>query len=90
MLEVHTEDVDEQGAPDDADPAASAVMNPWKGITNLALAISAIGGLALGLVLGFTRPAGERMQGPLGLLFILLVATTATLGLVNTIGDKGS
>jgi len=65
-------------------------MNPWKRITILALVISALCLLALSLVLGFTRPAGERMEGPLGLLFILLVATTATLGLVTTVGNKRS
>ena len=90
MLEVHTEDVDEQGAPDGADPTPSAVRNQWKRITNVALIITALGGVALGLVLGFMRPAGERMEGPLGLLFILLLATTATLGLVTAIGDERS
>ena len=90
VLEVHTEDVDEQGVTDGADPTPSTVRNPWKRITNVALIITALGGAALGMVLGFTRPAGERMEGPLGLLFILLVAAMATLGLVLAIGDERS
>ena len=87
---MHTVDVNERGAPDGADPAGSAGMNPCKRIRNLALVISALGLGALGLVLGFTRPAGERMEGPLGLRFVLLVAATTMLGLVTMVGDKRS
>lgn len=90
VLEGHTEDVDEQGVPDGVDPTPSAVRNPWKRITSVALIITALGGAALGIVLLFMRPAGERMEGPLGLLFILLVATMATLGVVTAIGDERS
>ncbi len=88
MLEVHTGDVDERRAPKGADSAAPAGMGAWKSITNLALVVAALGGLGLGLILAFTRPAGERLQGPLGLLFIVLVATTAMLGLVTTVSHK--
>lgn len=87
---MHTEDVNERRAREDASPTESAVTKPWKRITNLALLISGLGGLGVGLVLGFTRPVGERLQGPLGLLFIVLVATTGTLSVVTTVGDKRS
>ena len=58
MLEVHTEDVDEQGAPDGADPTPSAVRNPWKRITNVALVITALGGVALGMWASPRVPTG--------------------------------
>ena len=87
---MHTEDVNERGALEDASPAESAGTKPWKRISKVALVIIAFGGLGVGLVLAFTRPAGERLQGPLGLLFVVLVAATGTLGFVTAVGDKRS
>ena len=89
-IEVHTEDVNERGAGEDASPAESAVTKPSRRLMNLALIISSLFGLGLGLILGITRPAGERLQGPLGLLFMILIATTGTLSFVTTVGAKRS
>ena len=78
-------DVNQSGPVDETDPDDAVVTKPWKRVASLALLGSGVGGLALGLLLGFTRPAGERLQGPLGLLFILFVVASGTLGLVTTV-----